>query len=128
MERILTIEEKDFKLPSDGSGNSGFIITTDAQQILLYIDNGQSCCEEWGYLMSQDDFTDFIGAVVLSVTAVDEALGTYEVPEIYEGGMMFINIETSKGTLQFTAYNDHNGYYSHGAGVVSKQLTQEEYL
>jgi hypothetical protein len=35
---------------------------------------------------------------------------------------MFVNIDTSRGRLQFVAYNAHNGYYSHEATVSSKQL------
>ena len=29
------------------------------------------------------------------------------------------------GTLQFTAYNEHNGYYSHDAFVISNQIKYE---
>lgn len=33
---------------------------------------------------------------------------------------MFINVETTKGLLQFVAYNEHNGYYVHEVKLVSK--------
>ena len=36
------------------------------------------------------------------------------------GSAMFINVETTKGLLQFAAYNEHNGYYGHGVKLVSK--------
>ena len=42
--------------------------------------------------------------------------------------VMFINIETSKGTLQFAVYNCHNGYYGHAVKVISEQLNVETYL
>tara|TARA_R110002050_G_scaffold1019_4_gene6954 strand:+ start:91 stop:495 length:405 start_codon:yes stop_codon:yes gene_type:complete len=134
MERILEIKEIEddtisgFVITTNTQDINGFVITTDTQDIKLYIDNDQQCCENWGYLMSQDDFKEFIGAEVLDIKVVNTALSTVEVPEMYEGDMMFINIETSEGTLQFTAYNEHNGYYSHSAGVISKQLTVREYL
>lgn len=35
-------------------------------------------------------------------------------------GVMFINIETTKGFLQFVVYNEHNGYYGHSVLLVSK--------
>ena len=48
--------------------------------------------------------------------------------DYFEGGVMFVNITTSKGVLQFVAYNEHNGYYGHSACVISKQLNHEECL
>lgn len=36
------------------------------------------------------------------------------------GSAMFINVETTKGLLQFVAYNEHNGYYGHEVKLVSK--------
>lgn len=30
-----------------------------------------------------------------------------------EANTVFVNVLTSKGLFQVTAYNDHNGYYSH---------------
>lgn len=36
------------------------------------------------------------------------------------GSAMFINVETTKGLLQFVAYNEHNGYYEHEVKLVSK--------
>ncbi len=38
---------------------------------------------------------------------------------------MFVNLETNKGTLQFVAYNEHNGHYGHEAKVTCKQLACE---
>lgn len=52
MEKILKIEETSF------DGKDGFVITTDQQEIKLGIDNGQCCCENWGYFMSEDDLSD----------------------------------------------------------------------
>jgi tRNA(Ile2) C34 agmatinyltransferase TiaS len=46
----------------------------------------------------------------------------------FEGGVMFVNIETNEGTLQFVAYNEHNGYYGHIAKVQSMQLSHEVVL
>lgn len=117
MSTILNIEESDFRVGR--YHYSGFIITTNGGDIQLGIDNSQQCCENWGYLMSQDDFSDYIGATVLSVAGTDDKLAHVEVPKLYEGSITYVNIETSAGLLQFVAYNDHNGYYSHEAVAIS---------
>ena len=125
METILKIEETTFE------GKDGFVITTSKQQIKLGIDNGQFCCENWGYFMSEDDTSDFIGAKLIDVKITDTLLNPndeFDVNDMYEGGVMFVNVETDKGLLQFVAYNEHNGYYGHEACVISKQLNESEYL
>jgi hypothetical protein len=67
---------------------------------------------------SDDEFHEFIGAELLSVDIVDKALNKKTDIDVYEGGIIFVNIETSKGILQFAVYNEHNGYYGHSARVV----------
>lgn len=126
MEKILKIEEGSFS-----TGNyDGFVITTDKQVIQLGISNGQSCCESWGYFMSQDDFADFIGAELIGVSVTDDLLNVKQLSEIESEDCytMFVNINTSKGVLQFIAYNSHNGYYGHTARVISNQLKHNEVL
>ena len=126
METILKIEETTF------DGKDGFIVTTNKQSIKLGIDNGQCCCENWGYFISEDDTSDFIGANLIDIKITDTLLkpseDEFNVNDIYEGDVMFVNIETNKGLLQFVAYNEHNGYYGHEACVLSKQLTEVGYL
>jgi len=98
------------------------------------ISNGQDCCESWGYFMSEDNFNQFIGAALLDITITDTALNTIDFTgrigpdDLDSGGMMFVNISTSAGLLQFVAYNAHNGYYGHTAYVISEQLKHEEGL
>lgn len=135
MEKIISIETI-----TDGehwSKMSGYAITTDKQVVKMLIDDFQSCCESFGYFMSEDDLTQFIGAELLEITLTDTALNTEkfvslemnaEPPHVYEGGVMFVNIHTAAGTLQFVAYNEHNGYYGHDAKVISEQLTIERTL
>jgi hypothetical protein len=104
--------------------DEGFDIITDRQTIRLHMEMRQYCCESPGYFLSEDNRWDFIGAHVLSVSVVDEALSTVDVPDVYSGGVMFVNIETDKGLLQFVAYNAHNGYYGHTASVTCIQVTE----
>lgn len=129
MEKILKIEEKTFKCEDDWTiCYDGFVINTDKQVIKLGIEFEQNCCEKWGYFMSEDNLEEFIGAYLISVKVTDTALKTWdvlkEIVDNYEGHVMFVNLETSKGLLQFVAYNEHNGYYGHEACIVSKQVNR----
>jgi len=108
-------------------GRDGYLIRTTEQQIFMGISDGQCCCEQWGYLATDDDLESFVGAEVLGIQSSDKELLSIE-GSLDEGGSMFIDVITSKGTFQFACYNSHNGYYAHGAVVESKQLSLEEYL
>lgn len=116
---------------------SGFEIQTTKQTITLAIDSYQSCCESWGYFLTEDDPERFLGAHLLGVQITDtnrSGRAFYngwrddDNPDdvsLDEGDVMFVDIETDVGVLQFVAYNAHNGYYGHTARVSSKQLTHE---
>lgn len=131
MEKILRIEECNFKKDkSDYSFYEGFQIVTDKQTIKLGISDGQSCCERSGYFMTNDNLEDFDGAIIINIMIVDDCLNVkkLESMDFYEPCLMFVNIETDRGTLQFTAYNEHNGYYGHEAIIISEQLKYETVL
>lgn len=126
MEIILDIKE--FEDPR----YDGFVVTTDKQTIKLGISNHSQCCEDWGYFWCNDDVQDFVGATLYGVrltdTALNEVIMDDKYGDPYEGDTMFVNLETNRGTLQFVAYNIHNGYYGHKAIVECSQLTHDEYL
>lgn len=128
MEKIIRIEGATFKKSKDDyCSYEGFEVVTDKQTIKLGIENGQSCCENWGYFMSEDNLSEFVGAKLKSVSIADTQLKPskeFDATEMYEGDVMFVNIETDNGLLQFVAYNEHNGYYGHHACVVSTQLNE----
>jgi len=130
MEKILEIVECDFKFDDcKWTEYEGVIIKTDNQEIKIGISNAHSCCESWGFISSEDDYSNFIGAEILKVYLSDTELKNYDFDDYdfdYGGGMVFFNIDTSKGTLQFVAYNAHNGYYGHDVVIKSKQLTDTE--
>lgn len=139
METIISIERVenvDVKMKENRWSEScdGYEIKTDKQVIKLLISNGQSCCEAWGYFMSENELEPFEGAEIIDITVTDTALSTIVFekwlgPEDMDmGGMMFVNINTNKGVLQFVAYNAHNGYYGHTGYVISEQLEHEENL
>lgn len=132
METILRIEETNFKVSTDAWNTfMGFQIVTDSQTIQIGISNEQSCCEDFGCIITNDETEEFIGSELLSIAIVDCALNNKKIEEIEFldcGDAMFVNLETSAGLLQFVAYNGHNGYYGHGAVLISKQLNHEEVL
>jgi len=132
METILEI--KDYESDEKYPNVAGYEVVTNKQKIRLFIDNEGQCCENWGYFWCNDDPQEFVGAEVTDVCLVDGALEKTllefhcEHHNSEETALMFVNIETDKGTLQFVAYNEHNGYYGHKATVESGQLHEEEYL
>ncbi len=108
----------------------GYKIITSEQEILFLIDNRQNCCEDWGYIISEDDTTSFTGAELLNIETTDinrikKELSNYSHEEL---NSIFIDVNTSRGTLQFALYNDHDGYYSHDIIIKSKQLSIESNL
>lgn len=131
-EKILRIEERNWKnAPDDWSGYDGYEIVTTDQTIRVGISDGQCCCESFGCIITNDDTKDFIGATLKGVSLTDTALNNKKIDELEyldSGGAMFVNLETSKGLLQFVAYNAHNGYYGHEAVLISKQLNKSESL
>lgn len=129
MEKILKIKETNFKIEDWWDEFDGYQIITDQQVIQIGITNQVQCCEEFGCIITNDEIEDFIGAELLGISITDEALNNKRIEELvnlYEGGAMFVNLETNKGLLQFVAYNSHNGYYGHDAVLVSRQMYHYE--
>lgn len=120
---------------------AGFQVVTNEQTITLAIDDEASCCESWGYFLTEDDTEKFIGAELrgVSITDTNRSHRTFIAwgqpggdaennEDLDSGDVMFVDIETDRGVLQFVAYNAHNGYYGHEARVSSTQLTHEVVL
>lgn len=143
-ETITEVREYHGKDSQYGWSEAGFQVVTTEQTITLAIDDEPACCETWGYFLTEDDMTKFIGAELRGVRLTDtnrsgrqfiSGYGTEgakgdprPVEDLDEGDVMFVDIETDRGVLQFVAYNAHNGYYGHEARVSSKQLTHAEPL
>ena len=133
IEKILEIREVEnssYEGADSWFKGDGFLIKTDKQEIKILISNSQDCCEQWGYFCANDDFKDYIGAELNNIKFVDDCLNKKILDQkleygIDEGEIKFIILETSKGDLQFSVYNNHNGYYGHSACVISKQLKEE---
>ena len=142
MEKIINIEElRNFKLSNKsglkgGNGSQlgaaqmlsqicgygsydGYKVTTNKHEYHLLIENGQSCCESWGYFESNDNIEEFIGSKLLDVKLTNTALNVQKLKSegleygFDSGGIQFVDFETNKGVLQIAVYNAHNGYYGH---------------
>lgn len=100
----------------------GYKVETESHIFYVLIDNGQSCCESWGYFSSNDDIKQFIGTELKEINLTDKSLNTNKLEESDyfedEGGIQFVDFVTSNGVLQLVIYNAHNGYYGHGILVV----------
>lgn len=123
METILKIEgynQDDY---------DGYKVTTTEQEIIVAISSFQCCCENWGSLISNSNSEEFVGAELNDIKLSDSCFNEATIPNLdYGGGVLNVNLETSKGSLQISLYNSHNGYYSHCAIVKSKQLDFEDSL
>lgn len=104
------------------SSMDGYKVETDQHIFYVLIDNGQSCCESWGYLSSEDDLALFINTNLLEIKLTDTALNQKAVEKsgYYEdsGGIQFVDFVTNNGVFQLAVYNAHNGYYGHGILVA----------
>lgn len=104
------------------SAMDGYKVETDKHTICVLIDNGQSCCESWGYFSSEDDMNRFVGTELKEINLTDKALNVKKVEEsgYYEdeGGIQFVDFVTNEDIFQLAVYNAHNGYYGHGILVA----------
>lgn len=146
-ERIVVIRrhEDDEAVMAYGA-YAGYSIYTTEQIVTLEISNSSQCCESWGYFLTEDDTAKFIGAEFWGcrVTGVNRSQIAFmkggnrtsspasgkavKGIDLDGGDVMFVDILTDRGILQFVAYNCQNGYYGHRATVQSRDLKEERYL
>lgn len=116
--KITSIERID-------NDEGGYIVHTEKHRIQLLIENTLSCCEDWGFMTSEDNPSDFVGAEFIDLKIVDDSYNVIDFGYSlqYRGGLeegkaVFINMETDRGVLQFVLYNAHNGYYGHDCKIT----------
>lgn len=112
---IEEVEDVILKQDTDDLEYDGYKITTSENVYYILISNDQICCEGFGYICSEDDFNKFINSELKDFTLTNTKCDTlkYDDEYISEDEIQFVNLETSKGLLQFAVYNSHNGYYGH---------------
>lgn len=93
-------------------GYNGIVVSiSKGRPIIFVIDNQMTCCEKVGVNiacpegLSRDDF---IGAMITNVKWGREGRD-----EDMDYSFSEVIIETTIGNLTLTAFNEHNGYYSH---------------
>lgn len=109
--------------------NEGYLIETDKAKYTVYVGGEKEgqCCESWGYMSTDDNLDEYIGAELLSIEEVDDDYATKQIRErdgkyIDEGGdTCFVRVNTSKGMFTLAVYNAHNGYYGHSIGFERKE-------
>lgn len=103
----------------------GYKVETDKNEFYILIENDQCCCEDWGYITTNDDINDFIGKTIKSVVFTDTQLGNKEIKEleyVEKNEIQFVNFKTTDGdTLQLAVYNSHNGYYGHNIIIAKNE-------
>lgn len=87
-------------------GDDLVISFTDNTKLTIW-DGGQSCCES-RYMTTDDNLSDFNGAVLLDLElkSADDIDNGWEVHEI-----QFLDVKTSNGVFTMVNHNEHNGYY-----------------
>ena len=99
----------------------GYKVLTEEFELFILINNGQCCCESWGYFSTDDDLEKYIGSTLLDIELTDIALTTESIEEIeyLDGGaVQFVTFKTDRGPFQLAVYNSHNGYYGHGIYII----------
>ena len=123
--------EKITKFVKFDNDNLGYEIHTNKQVISLQISNSGNCCESWGLITTEDTLSDFVGAKLLGIELVDMDYKSHPLtmenvdfnnPNNEGTSFCFIDINTSKGKLQFVLYNTHNGYYGHSIEIKSNHI------
>lgn len=132
MEKILKIKEV-ANIGETYNTMSGYVVETDKHKYFVLIDDHQDCCENWGYMCSEDDTSYFIGANLKEIKTTDQALNVKKIEEIapygFDGGdIQFVTFNTSKGAFQLSVYNSHNGYYGHGISIRKETILMEKTL
>lgn len=108
----------------------GFKITTSENIWYILISNAPQCCENFGYVSKPEDYKDFIGANVYSISStvrtIKDNIESIQLSSSSEySNCLFITFYTDKGDLQFTAYNEHDGYYGHNVVIVKDTYLKE---
>ena len=112
----------------EGIMYEGYIISTNKRNIKLGIDMRQELCKT-GYFMSEDDTYDFRGAKYLGIEIVNKQLKSkigFDENNLHRGDVVFVNINTDRGVLQFVAYNAHNGYYGVNCTIAYEELIYQK--
>lgn len=86
--------------------NDSLYLTFDNGKVRLF-DNGQSCCER-RYITCDDSACFLVGN---KFTGIKLKMAPNKEDEYGEHEIMFVEVETSGGSIILETHNEHNGYY-----------------
>lgn len=84
------------------------------KDIIIKISNQQICCENFGVLCRTQNINEYVGANYENII-IENSRESYS-------EIVTAKIHTSKGIIEITLYNDHNGYYPHDYSVQSEKM------
>ena len=120
---IISIETIDGPFPR-GLGYA-FRMSDSSKNIICTINNDTQCCEVFG-VHTASVMDDFIGAEFLSMELGEEKNDHDNGRNVTTTVMVFIR--TSRGKINLTFYNEHNGYYTHTVSIQSELIQKMVYL
>lgn len=111
------------------------IVLDNDEEIIVGIEEFQSCCEVYGYYMEYPDgyntLHDCIGLQIIDFTDGSShrrcSYISYTESGKYSNNLT-ININTTAGVISCTLYNEHNGYYPHDIYMEFNDYTDKQTL
>jgi len=91
---------------------------TDGKGIMIYDDDGQSCCETRYIHTDVTDLSYYNNTILNDIDVVDGPDIDNDYYSVHE--TQFLYIHTSLGVIDFVTHNEHNGYYG-GFDIVIKE-------
>lgn len=124
--RILQGPDEDIKKFMAFYGKTIKRITCGGSDVVVYLENGTiafvsdepDCCANH-YMRTDEKLEEYFGAKLLGAVVKTKVKHEDRGDDVLE--TMFFEIKTSKGAIDFSSHNSHNGYYS-GVGVNFKVL------
>ena len=111
---------------------SGFEVITSKQNIKLLMDEWDERYHNHGYFWCNDNLECFIDAKLKDIIIAHKPISEKQMKKNNVGnfhkrynddGIMFVNIGTDRGILQFVAYNkNYNGFSGSKVKIISKQI------
>lgn len=101
----------------------GYDIVTERQTISVMIEDGQLCCEDYGVDITE---MDILGREVQEV----KWFSTKKWRDYVYGNRheAIVLVKTNEGPILVTAWNAHNGYYSHRYKVKWDAYQDEDFI
>lgn len=111
MEKIVEITEvNNVNFGYKSKDFDGYCIETNIRKIYFVISNNQCCCEDWGYLTSEDNFNDYIGSKLKEVLE-DKCEYAYNkeynmIEKIKRDGLTIKILEAADGVCTYESLDD----------------------